>query len=81
MLEVTDEEGAIHLLINRKYTVIVADTGSPILNTQHSTILVFCETNVIYYQYKTEADTYHYLQQDSADPYISIYFIHKIWWF
>ena len=45
MLEVTDDEGEIHLLKGLKYTVIVTDTGSPILTTPHSTILVFCETN------------------------------------
>ena len=71
---VTDDEGAIHLLINLKYTVIVADTGSLILTTPHSTSLVFCENNVRDTQYKTEAATYHYLQQDSAASCISIYF-------
>ena len=44
MLEVTDDEGAIHLLIGLKYTMIVADTGSPILNMPHFTRPVFCET-------------------------------------
>ena len=46
ILEVNDDEGAIQLLINIKYTVIVADTGFPIRNTPHSTSLVFYETNV-----------------------------------
>ena len=53
ILEVTDDEGSIQLLINIKYIVIVADTGSPIINTPHSTILSFCETNVIYFKYNT----------------------------
>ena len=45
-MEVTDDEVGIHLLIGIKYKVIVADTGSPILNIPHSTSLVFCETKV-----------------------------------
>ena len=53
MLEVNDDEEAIHLLINLIYTVIVSDNGSPILASTYSTILVFYETNVRYYQYKT----------------------------
>ena len=53
ILEVTDDEGSIQLLINIKYIVIVADTGYPIINTPHSTILSFCETNVIYLKYNT----------------------------
>ena len=50
ILEGTDDEGAIHLFINFKCTVIVADPISPIRNMPHSTRLVFCETNVRYYQ-------------------------------
>ena len=46
ILEVTDDEGAINFLIRLKYIAIVADTGSPILTTPHSTSLVFCETKV-----------------------------------
>ena len=61
VLDVTDNELAIHLLLNIKYTVIVADTGSPILTNPDSTSLVFCETNVRYFQYNTKAATDHYL--------------------
>ena len=43
-MEVTDDEGAIHLLIGIKCTQIVVDTNSPIQNTQHSPIRVFYET-------------------------------------
>ena len=49
LLEVTDDEWTIHLLINLKYTVVVADNGYPMQNTPHYTSLVFCETNVRYY--------------------------------
>ena len=45
-LEVTDDEGAIHLLIGIIYTVIVLDTGTPVLTTPHATSLVSYETNV-----------------------------------
>ena len=45
-LEVTDDEEEIHLLIGIKYTVIVADTASPIITTPYSTIIVFCEPNI-----------------------------------
>ena len=57
---VTDDEGEICLLVNLKYTVKVADPGSPIRNTPYSTSLVFCETIVLHSQYNTEAATYHY---------------------
>ena len=43
ILEVTDFELAAHLLINTKYTVVVADPVSPIRDTPHSAILIFCE--------------------------------------
>ena len=46
ILDVTDDEGEIHLLIGIKYTLIVADTVSPIPTTPHSTSLVLCETKV-----------------------------------
>ena len=59
-LEVTDNEGAIHLFINLKCTVMVADPGSPILSMLHSKSLVFCETIIIYSPYKTDASTDHY---------------------
>ena len=42
VLEVAGDEGAIHLLINIRYTVIVVDAGSPILTTPYSGILFFC---------------------------------------
>ena len=61
VLQVTDDEGEIQLLINIRYTVIVSDTDSPILTMPHSTILVLCETNVRYYQYKIEETAQHYL--------------------
>ena len=63
MLEVTDDEGEIHLLTNLKYTVIMADTDSPILTTQHSMSLVLYETNARDSQYNIEADIDLYLQQ------------------
>ena len=46
-LEVIDDEEAIKLLINIKYTVIVADPIKPIQNTLHTTIILLCETIVI----------------------------------
>ena len=55
ILEVTGYEGAIHLPLYLKYTVIVVDDVFPTRNMPHSTSLVFCETNVRYFQYKTEA--------------------------
>ena len=57
ILEVTDDEGAIHLLINIKYTVIAADPVSPIRNIPNTMRLGFCETIIRYYQYKSEAAT------------------------
>ena len=57
ILEVTNDEGEIHLLIGLKYTLIVSDTVSPILTASHSNILVFYETNVRDSQYKIEAPT------------------------
>ena len=51
-LEVNDGEGAVHLLIKLKYTLIVTDPGYHIQNMPHYTSLVFCETNVRDYQYK-----------------------------
>ena len=46
ILEVTYDKGSIHLLLNTKYTVIVAKPGSPMWKIPHSTSLIFCETNV-----------------------------------
>ena len=43
MLEVTDDEGEINLLIGIKYKVVVADIGSSIITTPHSMGLVFYE--------------------------------------
>ena len=60
ILEVTDNEGAIHLLINMKPTVMVEDPGYPIQNTPHPTSLVLCETIIKHSQYNTGAATYHY---------------------
>ena len=50
-LEGTNDEGEIHFLLNLKHIVIVVDPVSPIRNMPHSTNLVFCGTNVRYYQY------------------------------
>ena len=61
ILEGTDYEGEIHLLINIKYTVIVVDTVSPIINNPHYMILVLGETNVRYCQQNIEATKYHYI--------------------
>ena len=52
LLEVNDDKGVIHLLINIKCIVLVVYTGFPFIQIPHSTRLVFCETNVRYYQYK-----------------------------
>ena len=49
-LEVTDDEGEIHFLINITYTVIVAEPGSHINNTSYYMRLIFCDTNVRYNQ-------------------------------
>ena len=43
ILGVIDDEGAIHLLLNIKYKVIVEDPKPPILNTPHYTSLVLCK--------------------------------------
>ena len=59
--EVADDEGAIQLLINIKSTEIRIETDFPFQNIPHYTSLVFCETNIIYYQYQTKVATYHYL--------------------
>ena len=47
VLDVTDDKGVTHLLINLKFIAIVVEPGSSFQNTQHSTILVFCETNTL----------------------------------
>ena len=60
ILEGTDDKVAIKLLINTKCTMIVVDIVYTIRNMPHSTSLEFCETNIRYYQYKTEAATEHY---------------------
>ena len=60
ILEVTDDKGVIHLLINLKFILIVLEYGSPFQNVPHYTSLVFCETNVRDKQYKTKDDTVHY---------------------
>ena len=49
------------LTYNIKYTLIVADNGSLILTMPHATILLFCETNIRYFPYKTEATTDQYI--------------------
>ena len=46
MLEVTDDEGEVNLLIGLKFTVIVTEYRSSIRNMTHSTSLVFCKTKV-----------------------------------
>ena len=61
ILEVTYDEGAVHLITNLKYTLILAEPLSPTQNTPHSTILILCVKSVSDYHYKTEAATYHYL--------------------
>ena len=60
-MEVTDDEGAIHLLKGPIRTVIVADPIYLIQNMPQSTRLVLCETNVRNSQYKTEVAIDHYL--------------------
>ena len=44
MLEVTDDEGSIHLLMGIKCIGIVKESILPIQNTPHSMIHVFYET-------------------------------------
>ena len=61
MLEGTNYEGKIHLLMNTKFKMIVVDTNLPIINNPHYMSLFFCENIVIDYQLKTEAVTDHYL--------------------
>ena len=46
ILEVTDDEGEVHLLVGIKYIVIVTEPRSSIRNMTHSTSLVLCETKV-----------------------------------
>ena len=65
ILDVTEDEVAMHLLISLKFTVKLAETGSPIRNTPHSTIRVFCETKVVHSQHNTEANTDHNYQEDN----------------
>ena len=60
IVEVTDDKGSIHLLIDIIFAAIVEEIGSPIRNMPHSTSLVFFETIVVYHQYKTEASTDHH---------------------
>ena len=60
-LSITNNELAIHLPINIKYTVMLAYRASPILTTPYSISLVLCETHVRDYQYNTDATKYHYL--------------------
>ena len=50
ILEISDDKGVIHLVINIKHIVKVVDTRFPFQNTPHSTKLVLCETNVRDYQ-------------------------------
>ena len=61
ILEVTDYEVVIHLTINLKHTVTVVDTGFLYWNMPHYMGLDFYETNVRYFQYKTEEEIDHYL--------------------
>ena len=61
VLEVTDDKGLIHLLINLKHLMTVLEPGFPYLNTPHSMKFIFCETSVIYSQQNTEATTYYSL--------------------
>ena len=61
ILEVSDDKIVIHLVINIKLIMKVVKPVFLFQNTPHSTNFVFCETNVRYSQYNTEADMYHYL--------------------
>ena len=61
ILDVSDDKGVIHLVINLKNIVKVVDTSSPFQNTPHSKNFVFCKNNVICSQYNTESTVYHYL--------------------
>ena len=60
ILEDTDDEGEIHVLLYFKYTVMVVQPVSPIKNIPHSMRVVFFETIIRYYQHKTEAAPYYY---------------------
>ena len=60
-MEGTDDEGAIHLLINPKCTMVVVETLYPNRNTPHSMSPGLFETNARDYQYKTEDATDQYL--------------------
>ena len=61
ILEGTDDEVRIHLLIDIKCAVIVVEPVSPIQNTPHFMRLFFCENNIRDHKYKTEAGKDHYL--------------------
>ena len=77
VFEVTKDEGSVQLLINIRYTVIVAEPDYPIRNIPQSTSLVFFENNVRDSQYKIDMITDHFTQQDNASLCTSIYFIQK----
>ena len=47
ILEVSDDKGVIHLVINLKNIVKVVYPSPPFQNKPHSTNFVFCENNVI----------------------------------
>ena len=61
IVEVPDDKGVIHSPVNLKCIVKVVDPYSPFLNMPRFLSLVYSETNVRDYQYKTKAATYHYL--------------------
>ena len=65
-LEVTDDGGAINLLIGLRYTGIVTDPRSLYRNIPHFTRRIVCETNVGNTQQKTETTTDHYISQGNA---------------
>ena len=50
ILEDNDDGGEINLLINKQYSVIMAEPAPHIINNPHSMILVLCDTSVIDYQ-------------------------------
>ena len=62
ILEVTESEGAIRLLISFEYTVILEETGSTIQNTPHYTSRVLCATKYVNCQHNKDATIYHYYQ-------------------
>ena len=74
-MEVTDDKGVIHLLINLKCILILVDPITPFQNVPHSTIFVWFEINIRDYQYKIEADIDHYIFQDNEYSCLSIYFV------